>query len=148
MRPTATASPTMQTPTKGNPSLIPESQRHEEREVQGEAEPSRVGGDSDGASSSGGSTGSGGYEDEPVLKYQRMGADVGKVLSRDQEEQTGAGVGAARGKRESVVSMTVHDSCLVRVRVQTVTRPPIHIAVYPSWSADATVVEDKLATLA
>lgn len=38
--------------------------------------------------------------DEPVLKYQRMGADVGELLSEKSEQ-------------ESVVRMAVHDSYLV-----------------------------------
>lgn len=39
-------------------------------------------------------------EDEPVLKYQRMGADLGKQLPHSQE---------------SIVRMAVHDSYLVSI---------------------------------
>lgn len=64
----------------------------------------------DGAGSSGG--GGGGpeadYDDEPVLKYQRMGADVGKLLGPVEEEEA--------GEKETVVRMAVHDTCLVRRR--------------------------------
>ncbi|CAN0495689.1 unnamed protein product, partial [Ectocarpus sp. 8 AP-2014] len=45
------------------------------------------------------------YDDEPVLKYQRMGADVGKLLGPAEEEET--------GEKETVVRMAVHDTCLV-----------------------------------
>lgn len=38
-------------------------------------------------------------EDEPVLKFQRMGADLGKLLSQS---------------RETIVRMAVHDTLLVR----------------------------------
>lgn len=58
----------------------------------------------DGASSSAGQAGD--YDDEPVLKYQRMGADVGKLLSVQQE-------GVDDKKKETVVMMAVHDSYLV-----------------------------------
>ena len=57
-----------------------------------------------------GSAGQGGgaQGDEPVLKYQRMGADVGKLLlSRGEGEDSGE-------KKETVVRMAVHDSHLVR----------------------------------
>lgn len=39
------------------------------------------------------------YDDEPVLKYQRMGADLGQMLSQS---------------KETIVRMTVHDVRLVR----------------------------------
>lgn len=48
------------------------------------------------------------YEDEPVLKYQRMGADVGKLLGPVEEEDP--------GEKETVVRMAVHDTCLVSRR--------------------------------
>lgn len=57
----------------------------------------------------------GDYDDEPVLKYQRMGADVGRLLSSgggnaaDNAEADGEG---KKGK-EAVVRMLVHDTCLV-----------------------------------
>lgn len=57
----------------------------------------------DGAGSS--SAGDGGdYDDEPVLKYQRMGADVGGLLSAAADDA---------GEKETVVRMAVHDTCLV-----------------------------------
>lgn len=55
----------------------------------------------DGAVSSGAGEGGGDYDDEPVLKYQRMGADVGSLLAADA------------GEKETVVRMAVHDTCLV-----------------------------------
>eukprot|EP00752_Nemacystus_decipiens_P006159 g5557.t1 len=58
----------------------------------------------DGAGSS--SAGDGGdYDDEPVLKYQRMGADVGSLLSAAED--------AGEEEKETVVRMAVHDTCLV-----------------------------------
>lgn len=57
----------------------------------------------DGAGSS--SAGEGGdYDDEPVLKYQRMGADVASLLSAAADDA---------GEKETVVRMAVHDTCLV-----------------------------------
>lgn len=69
----------------------------------------------------------GGVDDdkEPVLKYQRMGADVGKLLSTDSGFSTsmtssdGLGNNSKRSSsnsidREEVVRMAVHDSYLVR----------------------------------
>lgn len=59
----------------------------------------------DGAGSS--SAGEGGdYDDEPVLKYQRMGADVASLLSAGAED-------AGEEEKETVVRMAVHDTCLV-----------------------------------
>lgn len=57
-----------------------------------------------------GSAGQGGgaQDDEPVLKYQRMGADVGKLLLSQGEGED------SREKKETVVRMAVHDSHLVR----------------------------------
>lgn len=70
---------------------------------------------------SGSSAGRGGdYDDEPVLKYQRMGADVGKLLSpaAAATETPSAGTpppggSKKRSRKEVVVRMTVHDTCLV-----------------------------------
>lgn len=60
--------------------------------------------------SSGSSSEEGGdYDDEPVLKYQRMGADVGKLLSTNEEKN----VDGSKA-REAIVRMAVHDSYLVR----------------------------------
>ena len=62
----------------------------------------------DGAATS--SAGDGGdYDDEPVLKYQRMGADVGSLLSAAAE-----GASEEETEKETVVRMAVHDTCLVR----------------------------------
>ncbi len=57
----------------------------------------------------------GDYDDEPVLKYQRMGADVGKLLSSGGGDAAGDAEGAGEGKKgkEAVVRMLVHDTCLV-----------------------------------
>ena len=68
-------------------------------------------------------------DDEPVLKYQRMGADVGKLLSTPTDDLASGddggniGVGnsndsSSRGHsgREEVVRMAVHDSYLVSSR--------------------------------
>lgn len=61
----------------------------------------------EGAGSGSGSTGQeGDYDDEPVLKYQRMGADVGRLLGA-------AGGLNDVGEKETVVRMAVHDTCLV-----------------------------------
>lgn len=63
----------------------------------------------DGADSS--SAGEGGdYDDEPVLKYQRMGADVGSLLSAAAKTEEDAG---EETEKETVVRMAVHDTCLV-----------------------------------
>lgn len=40
---------------------------------------------------------------EPVLKYQRMGSDVAKLLLLEEEKE----------EREVIVRVAVHDSCLV-----------------------------------
>lgn len=62
----------------------------------------------DGAGS--GSAGEGGdFDDEPVLKYQRMGADVGRLLSAAANDV---------GGKDTVVRMAVHDTCLVSPVVQ------------------------------
>lgn len=63
-----------------------------------------------GASGSAGQGQGGGAQDddEPVLKYQRMGADVGKLLLARQGE------GEDAREKETVVRMAVHDSHLVR----------------------------------
>lgn len=72
----------------------------------------------DGAGSS--SAGEGGdYDDEPVLKYQRMGADVGSLLSAAAAEDAG------ETEKETVVRMAVHDTCLVG-RLQVMIRRLIH----------------------
>lgn len=66
-------------------------------------------------------------DEEPVLKYQRMGADVGKLLSTDTGFSTsmtstdGLGDDGKRSSsndidREEVVRMAVHDSYLVRYK--------------------------------
>lgn len=54
--------------------------------------------------SDGDGKGDGAEEDseEPVLKYQRMGADVGRMLSEQKE-------------KESIVRIAVHDSYLVSI---------------------------------
>lgn len=57
-----------------------------------------------GSSSSAGGGEGGDYDDEPVLKYQRMGADVGSLLSAAADDV---------GEKETVVRMAVHDTCLV-----------------------------------
>lgn len=55
----------------------------------------------------------GDYDDEPVLKYQRMGADVGRLLgAAGAAGETGKDDGG--GEKETVVRMAVHDTCLVR----------------------------------
>lgn len=64
-------------------------------------------------------------DEEPVLKYQRMGADVGKLLStgsgfsNSMTSSDGLGDDGKRSSsnsvdREEVVRMAVHDSYLVR----------------------------------
>lgn len=71
----------------------------------------------DGAGSS--SAGEGGdYDDEPVLKYQRMGADVGSLLSAAAAEDAG------ETEKETVVRMAVHDTCLVG-RLQSTNDPEV-----------------------
>lgn len=63
-----------------------------------------------GASASAGQQGEAQDDDEPVLKYQRMGADVGKLLSQGGQ----GGGGEDSQEKETVVRMAVHDSHLVR----------------------------------
>lgn len=78
----------------------------------------------DGVDSIGGTSSSAGqgegYDDEPVLKYQRMGADVGKLLADRESEAEGAPADSSgsdageEGQRETILRMAVHDSYLVR----------------------------------
>lgn len=58
----------------------------------------------------------GDYDDEPVLKYQRMGADVGSLLSGSASASASCAakdVGDKEKEKEAVVRMAVHDTCLV-----------------------------------